>query len=55
MALADKPQRVHNALHMIREGLSCVCAKLESTTCKYNEIQEINVLKKFIHRALCVL
>ena len=32
---------------MTLEGLSSVCAKLEATSSKNNEILEINVLKKF--------
>ena len=37
---------------MILEGLSSVCAKLESASCKNNEILEINVLQKLTLHAL---
>ena len=38
--------------HMILEGLSCVCAKLEPASSKNNEILEINVLQKFTPHTL---
>ena len=38
--------------HMILEGLSSVCAKLEPASSKNNEKLEINVLQKFTSHAL---
>ena len=40
--------------HMTLEGLGSVCAKLEPTGPKNNEILEINVLQKFTSHALFV-
>ena len=37
--------------HMDLEGLSIVCAKLQPTSSKDNEIHEINVLQKFTFHA----
>ena len=45
----DKNKQCHKTL----EGLSSVCGKLEPASSKSNEILEINVLQKFIVRALC--
>ena len=41
--------------HMTLEGLSSVCAKLETASSKNNEILEINVLQKFTSHALYVM
>ena len=41
--------------HMILEGLSSVCAKLEPASSKGKEILKINVLHKFTSYALCAM
>ena len=43
----------YNQCHTALGGLSSVCAKQESASCKNNEILEINVLQKSTAHALC--
>ena len=42
----------YDQFHTTSGGLSNVCAKLELTSSKNNEMLEINVLQKFTRRAL---